>query len=215
MTLTNAHLGDLKSDPRNARRHTPRNVGLIEDALHEVGAGRSIVIDENNVVLAGNATIEAAASAGIERVQIVDTDGETLIAVRRTDLTAKQKQRLALLDNRTAELAEWDADVIADMLREDEAALAGLFYEWELDKLAGNVGAYPDSADEWQGMPEFEQDEVADNKITVYFADADGRQDFAELIGQRVSPETKYVWFPKEAKPVRQDVDALKVSSES
>ena len=130
MTITQAHLGDLKSDPRNARRHTPRNVGLIEDALHEVGTGRSIVIDENNVVLAGNATIEAAASAGIERVQIVDTDGETLIAVRRTDLTAKQKQRLALLDNRTAELAEWDADVIADMLREDEAALAGLFYEW-------------------------------------------------------------------------------------
>ena len=60
-------LADLKPDPRNARRHNPRNVGMLEKALNEVGAARSIVIDEQGVVLAGNATIEAAGRAGIER----------------------------------------------------------------------------------------------------------------------------------------------------
>ena len=128
-------LADLTPDPRNARRHNPRNVGMLEKALGEVGAARSIVIDEHGVVLAGNATIEAAARAGIEKVQVVDADGETIIAVRRTGLTAAQKTRLALYDNRTAELADWDADVIADLMADERAMLDGLFEDDELARL--------------------------------------------------------------------------------
>ena len=93
---------------------------MVADALREVGAARSIVIDENGVILAGNATIEAAAEAGIENLQIIDVDGETIVAVRRSGLTEEQKMRLALYDNRTAELADWDADVLAAM---DDAEL--------------------------------------------------------------------------------------------
>jgi DNA modification methylase len=126
-------LGEMQHDPKNARRHTPRNVGMIETALKEVGAARSIVIDENNVVLAGNATIDAAGAAGIERVQIVDADGETIIAVRRTGLSDKQKARLALYDNRAAELAEWDPDVLEQLDR--EVGLGGLFTDDELQEL--------------------------------------------------------------------------------
>ncbi|MBP8974408.1 MAG: DNA modification methylase [Anaerolineae bacterium] len=108
-----SNIADLKPDSKNARKHNQRNLNMIVDALHEVGAARSIVIDENGVILAGNGVVEAAADAGIERVQVVDADGETIIAVRRTGLTDKQKTRLALLDNRTAELADWDAEAIA------------------------------------------------------------------------------------------------------
>jgi hypothetical protein len=39
-------LSDLKPDPQNARRHSPRNVATVVDALQEVGAARSIVIDK-------------------------------------------------------------------------------------------------------------------------------------------------------------------------
>ena len=128
-------LADLTPDPRNARKHNPRNVGMLEKSLNEVGAARSIVIDENGVVLAGNATIEAAGRAGIERVQVVDADGETIVAVRRTGLTQTQKTRLALYDNRTAELADWDADVIADLIANERAMLDGLFENNELAKI--------------------------------------------------------------------------------
>ena len=69
-------LADLTPDPRNARTHTPRNVGMIVDALHEVGAARSIVIDEDGVILAGNATAEAAAEAGMYRGQPCDRSRE-------------------------------------------------------------------------------------------------------------------------------------------
>jgi len=137
------HLGDLTPDPANARRHTPRNVGTIVDALHEVGAARSIVIDEDGTILAGNATAEAAAEAGIERVQVVDADGATLIAVRRTGLTPAQKQRLALFDNRAAELAEWDAERLSAFLAEDAAALEGLFHREEVEALLATLRPPP------------------------------------------------------------------------
>lgn len=125
------HIGDLIPDPRNARAHTPRNVGAIEAALREVGAARSIVVDEHGIILAGNATVEAAAAAGIEKLRVIDADGETIIAVRRSGLTDEQKRRLALFDNRSAELAEWDTDALAQMVGEG-VDLRGLWSDEEL-----------------------------------------------------------------------------------
>ena len=115
------HIKDLVPDEKNARRHTARNIGTIEESLHAVGAGRSIVIDEANKILAGNGLIEAAANAGITKLQVVEADGNTVIAVRRTGLTKKQKVMLALADNRTSTLAEWDTDNLADLLKDLDA----------------------------------------------------------------------------------------------
>lgn len=132
MTIT--HIEDLTPDPKNARRHNPRNIGVIERSLNDVGAARSIVIDENGVILAGNATTEAAQHAGITRVRVVDADGDELIAVRRTGLTDEQKVKLALADNRAAELAEWEPDVLAGIAAEMD--LKDLFHPDELAALA-------------------------------------------------------------------------------
>jgi hypothetical protein len=105
-----SHIKDLIPDQANRRKHNPRNLGMVVDALHSVGAARSIVIDEDNVVLAGNGVTEAAAEAGITKVQVIDVDGSTLVAVRRKGLSEEQKRALAIYDNRTAELAEWNAE---------------------------------------------------------------------------------------------------------
>ena len=127
------HIKDLIHDPKNARKHTPRNVGTIVSALQEVGAARSIVIDEDGVVLAGNATMDAAAEAGITAVKVVEANGNELVAVRRTGLTAEQKTRLALYDNRAAELAEWDEKVLQELAETGE--LNGIFSEQEIADL--------------------------------------------------------------------------------
>lgn len=107
------HIRDLVADPENRRKHNPRNLGMVVDALHQVGAARSIVIDEDNVILAGNGVTEAAAEAGITRVRVIEADGQELIAVRRTGLTEAQKRALAMFDNRAGELAEWNVDQLA------------------------------------------------------------------------------------------------------
>ena len=134
-------LSSLTLDPRNARAHSERNLGLIAQSLQEVGAARSIVVDEDGVILAGNATVTAAQQAGIDRLRIIETDGTELVAVRRSGLTPEQKRCLALLDNRTAELAFWDTEILASLA--DDTDLSGL---WEPDELAELLGAAPDVA---------------------------------------------------------------------
>ena len=111
--LEELHLKDLVADPENRRSHTARNIGMIVDSLQQVGASRSIVIDEANKVLAGNGVLESAGEAGITKVQVVEADGETIIAVRRRNLTDEQKRKLAIYDNRASELAEWNLDQLA------------------------------------------------------------------------------------------------------
>lgn len=105
-------LSDLTQDPKNARKHSSRNIGMIEASLRQVGAARSGVIDEYGVILAGNGTYEALAAAGIDRVKIVEADGNEWVVVKRTGLTEEQKRALSIADNRTSELATWDAPAL-------------------------------------------------------------------------------------------------------
>ena len=105
-------LSDLKPDTLNARKHNPRNLSMIEQSLRQVGAARSGVIDEDGTILAGNGTYEALAAAGIERVRVVETDGNEWVVVKRTGLTEEQKRALSVSDNRASDLASWDAPTL-------------------------------------------------------------------------------------------------------
>ncbi len=158
-TVTDAHVRDLTPDPANRRAHNPRNLGLIADSLQAVGAARSIVIDEDGVVLAGNATIEAAADVGIEHVRIIEASGHELIAVRRRGLTAEQKRALALADNRAAELATWN---LGQLLADADAGLdlGSFFSPVELADLLGSDAPTPRFEPE---APAHRLDELADN----------------------------------------------------
>jgi len=106
---------DLKSDHKNARKRTDRSATLIEESLKKYGAARSIVIDEDNRVLAGNGTIEGAKAAGLENVRVIETDGDEIIAVKRKGLTEDQKVGLALADNRASDLSAWDASMLHEL----------------------------------------------------------------------------------------------------
>lgn len=161
------HIKDLVPDKANARRHTARNIGLIEKSLNEVGAARSIVIDEDNTILAGNGTVDAASQAGITRVRVVEADGNEIIAVRRRGLTPEQKTRLALFDNRSAELAEWDTTVLADLLQEEPDALQGLFSDDELDTLLAGVAAPDEPAGDDPGAQVDKAAELAQKWATA------------------------------------------------
>lgn len=131
-------VADLKHDRRNPRKHNERNLKVIVDSLHDVGFARSIVIDEDNTILAGNGVTEAAVLAGIEKVVEIEADGNTIIAVRRTGLTNEQKQRLKYFDNRAGELAEWDAEtLLADL--NSGVDLDGIFSQKELANLLAGL----------------------------------------------------------------------------
>lgn len=109
---------DLKHDHKNARKRTDRSAALIAESLKRYGAARSIVIDEDGRILAGNGTVEGARKAGISKLRIIEAEGDELIAVRRAGLSEDEKVGLALADNRSSDLSEWDNEMLRQLSEE-------------------------------------------------------------------------------------------------
>jgi DNA modification methylase len=119
MKILQVPVVDLSHDPANARKHPERNLDTIVASLRRFGQQKPIVIDRNNIVRAGNGTLEAAKRLGWEKIDCV-----------RTELNGADATAYAIADNRTAELAEWDDEVLA-------ATLNGLALEEGLLEAAG------------------------------------------------------------------------------
>jgi hypothetical protein len=109
----------LVLDEKNANKGTKRGRALLEESLARYGAGRSVVVDRNHRVIAGNKTVEAAVSAGMKSIAVIETDGSSLVAVQRGDLDLKRDKKarvLAIADNRVGEIdLEWNPEVLASL----------------------------------------------------------------------------------------------------
>lgn len=200
LSATQNSIEDLVLDPRNANRGTERGAAMLESSLREFGAGRSILVDKNGVVIAGNKTFEQAVAMGFE-IETVISDGSKLVVVQRSDIEidSPRGRRLAIADNRAGEISlRWDSDVLAEMLNRDKASLEGMFREDELAAMLGNAGESAfDAAAEWEGMPEYEnENKKPAAELLVYFATAEDKVSFGDLIGQGVTVKTKEIWHP-------------------
>lgn len=117
MSIKKQKITDLVPDDANFNTGTEFGNSLIEKSLSKFGAGRSILIDKHNRIIAGNKTVENAAANGFENIVVVETDGKDLVAVKRTDidLNTKQGREMALADNATAKAnISWDADNLTE-----------------------------------------------------------------------------------------------------
>lgn len=112
---------ELKFDKKNFNKHTEYGMSLLEKSLRENGAGRSVLVDKDNNLIAGNGIVEAAINAGITKTKVIDVTGDELVVVRRTDLEldTKQGRKMALADNATtaADLS-WDYEKLAEVTDE-------------------------------------------------------------------------------------------------
>ena len=147
---------DLKSDQRNARKRTDRSASLIAESLKRFGAARSIVIDEDGRILAGNGTVEGAKAAGISKVRIIEAEGDELIAVKRSGLSEEQKIGLSLADNRTSDLSEWDA-IMLEQLSETHD-ISPWFEKEDLNAILYNNDTVETSTKEYKGSKELESE---------------------------------------------------------
>lgn len=105
MNIEKVNISDLVFDPTNARKHSQKNLDAIKGSLTAFGLQKPIVIDKNNVIIAGNGTVAAAKDLGWSH-----------IAAYRTELEGDQAMAFALSDNQTAALATWDDDVLKESL---------------------------------------------------------------------------------------------------
>ena len=111
MKLETIKIASLTPDPQNARTHDDKNLQAIAASLKEFGQRKPIVITSQNIIAAGNGTVEAAKLLGWVEIEAVRVP---------TDWDADRIKAFALADNRTAELAQWNAQILTDQLSELE-----------------------------------------------------------------------------------------------
>ena len=157
MNIETVPIDAISPDPSNARRHPQRNLEQIKASLRRFGQQKPIVVDATNTVRAGNGTLMAAKALGWKTISIVRSD------LAKTELTA-----FAIADNRTAELAEWDAEILSATLADPEIGDVG-FLDEEIRKLTN------------QPLPELDSVEMPAEKWLIVVTCKD-EADQAELL---------------------------------
>lgn len=100
------NLTELVKYSRNARVHSPNQIGQIARSIKEFGFTNPILIDEKNNILAGHGRYEAAQELGIEKVPCIVVEG----------LSEEKKKAYILADNKIALNSDWDNDLLHDEL---------------------------------------------------------------------------------------------------
>lgn len=176
----------IKQDKKNYRKHGDRNKAMIRRSLEECGAGRSILIDNENTAIAGNGVLEQAEKLGIP-IRVIESNGTELIAVKRTDLSPDDPKRkeLALADNATTDASEWDFDAMAgDGWTADDLSEWGVEVPEEFESEQGKTE--PDE------VPDIDEKEIFSKRGEVYSlgahrlmcGDATKAEDVALLMGE-------------------------------
>lgn len=192
-------LDALTLDGRNFNRHTEQGMTLLEKSLRELGAGRSILVDKDNNIIAGNGIVEAAGKAGITRVRVVEVQGDELVAVKRTDMSldSREGRRMALADNATAAAdLSWDTDTLQEVADEFDIDTE----EWgvEMPEIAVNEEQQQSSQDSYVIKYEivFDNEQQQDNWFNFL---KQLRQNFPDYdtIAERLDAAIRELWQSK------------------
>ena len=180
---------ELTLYPRNTRTHTDHQVGQIAASITEFGFTNPILIDEHSGIIAGEGRYLAAGILEIPNVPVIVL----------SDLTEAQKRAYVIADNKLALNAGWDDELLKlelsalDKINFDLSLIG--FDSSEIANIFGNV--VHDLGAEWEGMPEFDQnDQTSYKKCIVHFDNEIDRTRFFEAIGQSFTEKTSSVWFP-------------------
>lgn len=160
MKLETLKTKELTLDPNNARVHSEKSIDAISKSLLAFGLQKPIVIDSDNRVVAGNGTLQAALKLGWETIETVRLP---------EDWTLSMIEAFAIADNRTAELSEWNKEVLAEQLldlEEEDFPIDWLGFETEVEKEEKILEEFPSFDDdtetsyrcpkceyEWNGAP--------------------------------------------------------------
>lgn len=107
MELVTISLDKIKPYERNPRNNN-KAVDAVMESIRQCTYVAPIIVDENNIILAGHTRYKALKKLG-------KTEAEVIV---KSGLSDEQKRKYRLLDNKTNELAEWDFDMLAEELED-------------------------------------------------------------------------------------------------
>lgn len=141
-TSETMRVDDLIPYARNARTHSPEQVGQIAASIREFGFISPIIIDTHNGIIAGHGRLAAAQKLKLDSVP----------CIRVEHLTETQKRAYILADNKLALNAGWDTDLLkvelATLQEEDFDVLLAGFGEDEMKALLSDMEFTPNLPDE-------------------------------------------------------------------
>lgn len=100
-------VSELKNNPRNPRKNDEAVKSVVK-SIEKYGFRNPLIIDTENVVWCGNTRLKASREMGLEEVPCIVVN----------DLSEQQMTELALLDNKTNEVADYDYEMLEDILSE-------------------------------------------------------------------------------------------------
>lgn len=179
-------LDTLTPNPRNPRK-------ISEASMEKLCASitrdpqfmllRPIVVDENRMILGGNQRFFACQRLGMTEIP------ETWVWVA-DNLTDEQKKRFVLVDNSPDGMSGyWDYEVLQD--------------DYEIEGLTDLGFSFPETviaAEEWQGMPQYENNPQACRSLIVHFETPQDVEEFSRVVNQPIGAKQKSLWFPEKLK---------------
>lgn len=179
----------------NSRTHSDAQVAQIAASIKEFGWTNPILIDGENTIIAGHGRLLAARKLKMDDVPVIRLD----------HLTKAQQRALVIADNKLALNADWDMELLKtelEALTDEDYDL--LLIGFDLGEINGifleREDGETDADAEWQGMPEFEDQDPCFRKVIVSFDTPEDVQEFFSIIGQSYTDKTKSVWFPEKEK---------------
>lgn len=185
----------------NARTHSEGQVAQIAQSIKEFGFTNPVLIDEANVIIAGEGRVRAAKLLKMDSVPCIVLAG----------LSEGQKAAYVIADNKLALNSGWDADKLLEELGriaelDLDIGLTG-FAEVEVITLLDSDADVSDEQPDWSGMPEFDQpSDKPFRTVIVHLPDQAAVDEFAKKAGLSITDKTKFVWFPKATKVSRSGV---------
>lgn len=134
-------VSDLKLNPKNPRKNDDA-VDVVAKSIEKYGFKNPLIIDENNVVWCGNTRLKASKKLGLKEVPCIVA----------SDLTEEQIRELALIDNKSSEVADWDYDLLEEDLLSLDLSDFGI--EWYLPAKNIDWASVEDLSSETYEKPE-------------------------------------------------------------
>jgi len=192
MKITLVSISSLNPAEYNPRQITNKQYLDLKSSMEKFGCVDPIIININperlNVVVGGHQRLRILKELGAEKVPTVSVN-----------LSEEDERELNVRLNKSG--GDFDMDILAnefDIVDLKEWGFKDIDFGLNIDKI--------NHQDEWEGMPEFNQDDkMPIRQIIISFDNKEDINKFSKLLNQNITDKTKSLWYPKKEKNVLKD----------
>ena len=171
MQIIEMKISEVKPYSNNPRKITEEAIQKVAASIREFGFKQPIIIDKNNVIIAGHTRLKAAELLGLETVPVIRAD----------DLTPEQVKAYRLADNKVAEATDWDMNALDKELAE--------ILDIDMDEFGFDIADIdPDAFDDDFTLPDGDKDGA-----TMTFTLANEQADFIKGAIDKVIKESNTI----------------------